>query len=33
MLRIKNLKKHFGGVKAVGDVSFEIKFDHYHPLN
>ena len=28
MLKIKNLKKHFGGVKAVDDASFEIKSNH-----
>jgi len=28
MLKIKNLKKHFGGVKAVDDASFEIKDNH-----
>lgn len=25
MLKIKNLKKHFGGIKAVNDCSFDIK--------
>jgi branched-chain amino acid transport system ATP-binding protein/neutral amino acid transport system ATP-binding protein len=25
MLKIKNLKKHFGGVRAVDDCSFEVK--------
>jgi ABC-type branched-subunit amino acid transport system ATPase component len=32
VLKVEGLAKHFGGVKAVDDVSFEIQADHIHSL-
>jgi len=32
VLRVDKLAKHFGGVKAVDDVSFEIRAGHIHSL-
>ena len=32
VLKIDGLSKHFGGVKAVDDVSFEIQAGHIHSL-
>ncbi len=32
VLRIQGLSKHFGGVKAVDDVTFEIQAGHIHSL-
>jgi ABC-type branched-subunit amino acid transport system ATPase component len=32
VLKIEGLSKHFGGVKAVDDVSFEIQAGHIHSL-
>jgi len=32
VLKIESLSKHFGGVKAVDDVSFEIQAGHIHSL-
>ncbi len=32
VLRIDSLAKHFGGVKAVDDVTFEIQAGHIHSL-